>query len=114
MEMSCVHSLLVSKRCSGRRKLGVSGGSGVAEEKRRAVCLAGVVGRAGGLGAGPSGEAISGRKEDSSGSCCEEELGSCGRTGALSMKATFRITRLLLPEKLWFAKGSCVSSPVIF
>lgn len=109
MEMSCVHSLLVSKRCSGRRKLGVSGGSGVAE-KRRVVYLTGVVGRAGGLGAGPSGEAISGRKEDSSGSCCEEELGSCGRPGALSMKATFRITRLLLLEKLWFAKGSCFSS----
>jgi hypothetical protein len=74
MDISCVQSLLVSYRCSGLRKLGVSGGSGLAEENRRAVCRTGVVARAARVGAGPSGVAISGRKEESSRGCFSGEL----------------------------------------
>jgi hypothetical protein len=80
-------------------KLGVSGGSRLAEENRRDVCRTGVLGRAAGVGAGPSGEAISGRNEESSGHCCWEELTLSAGAGALSMKAALRITRLLSPEK---------------
>lgn len=78
MDMSCVHSLprpslrtatLASKRRSDLAKLGVSGGSGLAEGRRCVDGCLGVLERDAMTGATPSLVARLGRNDESSGSC---------------------------------------------
>jgi hypothetical protein len=97
--------MLVSVRCSGRAKLGVSGGSGAGLGLH--LARTGVVGRNSGAGAGgsPSGDAMSGLKEESSGNCVLRLLAFSDLVsrdfmigaGSLSIKAASRITHRLSP-----------------